>query len=90
MPEQRRVAVGCIRVTKLTRRRVDKKNIREEKDTTIDVYTSRRSRQFKGLEDFFSFFFFFLICKQPKGKGLKSRIYPRNPVVNEVEKRLNF
>lgn len=43
----------------LTRRRVDEKNIREEKDTTIDVYTSRRSRQFKGLEDFFSFFFFF-------------------------------
>lgn len=38
---------------------MDEKNIREEKDTTIDVYTSRRSRQFKGLEDFFSFFFFF-------------------------------
>lgn len=65
---------------------MDKKN--EKRKIQVDFDISRRSRQFKGLEDIFSLFF--LICKQPKGKGLKSWMYPRNPVVNAVEKRLNF
>lgn len=68
---------------------MDKKNEKRKIQVDLDVYISRRSRQFKGLEDIFSLFFF-LIYKQPKGKGLKSWMYPRNPVVNAVEKRLNF
>lgn len=37
---------------------MDKKNEKRKIQVDFDVYISRRSRQFKGLEDIFSLFFF--------------------------------